>query len=155
VLIEQSEGFGGLVLGEPFDALQELFLRRHHVGNASGRERLSFAGPFYGPSDLTNLARYCHRKYMPNLKEQRLQIRVDPADKALLELAAAAAHLNLSAFVVQAAAARAEEVLAERASIRLSPDAARAFSDALERPGEVNERLARALQRERKFSWLD
>jgi uncharacterized protein (DUF1778 family) len=98
---------------------------------------------------------YCHRKYMTILKEERLQIRVDPADKALLELAAAATHLNLSAFVVQAAASRAEEVLAERSSIRLSPDAARAFSDALERPGELNERLALALRRERNFSWLD
>lgn len=48
------------------------------------------------------------------LKDDRLQIRVNPADKALLERAAAASHLNVSAFVVQAAALRAEEVLAER-----------------------------------------
>ena len=51
--------------------------------------------------------RYCHCEYMSGLKADRLQIRVDPADKALLERAAAAAHLNVSAFVVQAAAARA------------------------------------------------
>jgi uncharacterized protein (DUF1778 family) len=92
---------------------------------------------------------------MATLKEERLQIRVDPANKALLERAAAAAHLNVSAFVIQAAASRAEEVLAERSSIRLSPRAAAAFSQALERPAEVNERLARALHRKRKFSWLD
>jgi uncharacterized protein (DUF1778 family) len=89
------------------------------------------------------------------VKEQRLQIRVNPADKALLERAAAAAHLNVSAFVVQAAASKAEEILAERSSIRLSPDAAVAFSEALERPAEVNARLALALRRKRKFSWLD
>ena len=35
-----------------------------------------------------------------------------PADKALLERAASATHLNLSAFVLQAVASRAEEVLA-------------------------------------------
>ncbi len=92
---------------------------------------------------------------MARLKEGRLQIRVDPADKALLERAAAAAHLSVSAFVVQASASRAEEVLAERSSIRLSPEAAAAFSPALERPAEVNERLARALRRKRRFSWLD
>jgi uncharacterized protein (DUF1778 family) len=92
---------------------------------------------------------------MPATKEERLQIRVDPADKALLERAAAASHLNVSAFVVQAAAAKAEEILAERSSIRLSPDAALAFSEALERPAEVNDRLAQALRRKRKFSWLD
>jgi uncharacterized protein (DUF1778 family) len=98
---------------------------------------------------------YCHCEHMSTLKEERLQIRVDPADKALLERAAAATHLNVSAFVVQAAASRAEEILAERSSIRLSAEAAVAFSEALERPAEVNDRLARALRRRRKFSWLD
>jgi uncharacterized protein (DUF1778 family) len=103
---------------------------------------------------LDRPALYCHRKYMASVKAERLQIRVDPADKALLERAAAAAHLNVSAFVVQAAAARAEQVLAERPSIRLSPEAAAAFSEALEQPAGVNERLARALRRRRKFAWL-
>ena len=92
---------------------------------------------------------------MATVKEQRLQIRVGPADKALLERAAAASHLNVSAFVVQAAASKAEEVLAERSSIRLTPQAAAAFSQALAQPAEVNDRLARALHRKRKFSWLD
>jgi uncharacterized protein (DUF1778 family) len=41
--------------------------------------------------------------------------------------------LNVSAFVVQAAA----------------------FSEALERPAQVNDRLAHALRRKRKVSWLD
>src|ERR1700733_10725841 len=104
---------------------------------------------------LDILRLYCHREYMATVKEQRLQIRVGPADKALLERAAAAAHLNVSAFVVQAAASRAEEVLAERSSIRLSAEAATAFTEALERPAEVNERLASAMRRKRKFSWLD
>jgi uncharacterized protein (DUF1778 family) len=88
-------------------------------------------------------------------KEERLQIRIGPAEKALLERAAAASHLNVSAFVVQAAAAKAEEILAERSSIRLSAQASAAFTEALERPAEVNDRLAEALRRRRKFSWLD
>jgi uncharacterized protein (DUF1778 family) len=88
-------------------------------------------------------------------KAERLQIRVDRDDKSLLERAAAAAHLNLSAFVLQAAAARAEEVLVERRSIALSPAAAAAFNEALERPAQVNERLADALSRPRGFTWLD
>lgn len=98
---------------------------------------------------------YCHCEHMSTLKEGRLQIRVGPTDKALLERAAAASHLNVSAFVVQAAASRAEEVLAERSSIRLSREAAIAFTQALERPAEVNDRLASAMRRKRKFSWLD
>jgi len=104
---------------------------------------------------LDNLLLYCHCEYMSTVKGDRLQIRVNPADKALLERAAAASHLNVSSFVVQAAALRAEEVLAERSSIRLSPEAATAFSEALQKPAEVNDRLAAALHRTRKFSWLD
>jgi uncharacterized protein (DUF1778 family) len=92
---------------------------------------------------------------MSTVKEERLQIRLHPADKALLERAAAASHLNVSAFVVQAAASKAEEILAERSSLRLSHQAAVAFSEALERPAEVNDRLTQALRRKRKFSWLD
>jgi len=88
-------------------------------------------------------------------KAQRLQIRVDGSDKFLLERAAAAAHLNVSAFVLQAAAARAEEVLAERTSIVLSASAAKAFNEALDEPAQVNERLAQALKRTRTFTWLD
>src|SRR5919197_2573839 len=104
---------------------------------------------------LDKLLLYCHCEYMSTVKEERLQIRVDPADKALLERAAAASRLNVSAFVVQAAAAKAEEILAERSSIRLSHEAAVAFSQALEGPAEVNDRLAQALRRKRKFSWVD
>jgi uncharacterized protein (DUF1778 family) len=47
------------------------------------------------------------------------------------------------------------EILTARQSIRLSPPAAAAFSETLERPAQVNERLARALRRPCKFSWLD
>jgi uncharacterized protein (DUF1778 family) len=50
---------------------------------------------------------------------------------------------------------RAEEILTERQTIRLSASAAEAFTHALERPATVNERLAEALRRPRKFSWLD
>jgi uncharacterized protein (DUF1778 family) len=92
---------------------------------------------------------------MDVVKGGRLQIRVGSTDKSLLERAAAASHLNVSAFVLQAAAARAEEVLAERQRIRLSPEAAAAFGGALAGPSQVNERLAAALERPRKFTWLD
>ncbi|MBA3808857.1 MAG: DUF1778 domain-containing protein [Solirubrobacterales bacterium] len=92
---------------------------------------------------------------MATVKGQRLQIRLEPAEKAVLERAAAASHLNVSAFVLQAAAFRAEEILAERQSIRLTPQAAEAFGEALDAPASVNERLANALECPRKFTWLD
>lgn len=92
---------------------------------------------------------------MATVKDERLQIRVDPTDKSLLERAAAASHVNVSAFVLQAAAARAQEILAERHTIALSAQAAGAFDEALRQPARVNERLAGALRRHRKFTWLD
>jgi uncharacterized protein (DUF1778 family) len=64
-------------------------------------------------------------------------------------------HVSLSAFVLQAASARAEEVLAERSMISLEPEVAAAFARALAEPETVNTRLAAALSRPRKFDWLD
>ncbi len=92
---------------------------------------------------------------MAVVKGERLQIRVDPAEKRLLERAAESAHVSVSAFVVQSAAMRAEEILTERQTIRLSVSVAEAFTRALEQPATVNERLAEALRRPRTFSWLD
>ena len=51
---------------------------------------------------------------MSMTKDERLQIRVDPAEKRLLERAAAASHVSVSAFVLQSAAAQAAEVLGPR-----------------------------------------
>lgn len=92
---------------------------------------------------------------MTTTKDDRLQIRVDPTEKRLLERAAAACHVSVSAFVLQSASAEAATVLADRPLIALSPDAAAAFGEALERPATVNERLAAALERPRKFRWID
>jgi len=90
-----------------------------------------------------------------SVKDERLQIRVNPDEKRLLERAADASHLSVSAFVVAAAAERAESVLADRQVVSLSPTAAAAFSVALSQPGQVNARLAAALGRRRGFRFVD
>jgi uncharacterized protein (DUF1778 family) len=92
---------------------------------------------------------------MAATKEERLQIRVDPAEKRLLERAAEASHVSVSAFVLQSAAAHATDVLVERQLVELTSEAAAAFTEALEAPATVNDRLASALERPRKFRWLD
>ena len=98
---------------------------------------------------------YCQCDAMSVTKDERLQIRVDPAEKRLLERAAEVSHVSVSAFVLQSAAAQAADVLAERQFIELSPGAAAAFTEALDEPATVNRRLASALERPRKFRWLD
>jgi uncharacterized protein (DUF1778 family) len=92
---------------------------------------------------------------MTTTKDERLQIRLEPFEKRLLEQAAAAEHLSVSSFVLQAAALRAEEVLVQRSVIHLSPQGAEALTEALARPAAVNERLASALRRPRAFGWID
>jgi len=92
---------------------------------------------------------------MAGVKDDRLQIRVGPAEKRLLERAAEASHQSVSSFVLQASALYAQQALAERSVIRLSPEAAEAFDRALQAPAQVNERLAEALRRPRAFRWVD
>ncbi len=104
---------------------------------------------------LDKTCTYCQCDAMSVTKDERLQIRVDPAEKRLLERAAEASHVSVSAFVLQSAAAQAAEVLAERQLIELSPEAAGVFSEALDAPATVNQRLASALERSRKFRWVD
>lgn len=98
---------------------------------------------------------YCHREYMTSTKDDRLQLRVDAAAKRRLEEAASEAHLSVTSFVLQAASRAADDVLAERQAVHLSPSAATALTEALNRPARVNERLAKALQRPATFNWLD
>jgi uncharacterized protein (DUF1778 family) len=92
---------------------------------------------------------------MAETKVERLQVRVDETSKRLLEEAADAAHLSTSAFVLQAASQRAEEILAERTLIRLNAEGAGVFAEALTRPAQVNLRLRTALERPVKVEWLD
>jgi uncharacterized protein (DUF1778 family) len=92
---------------------------------------------------------------MSTTKDDRLQIRVAPDRKRVLEEAAETTHLSVSAFVLQAAELRADEILLDRDVVRLSSSAAKAFAEALDCPAEVNERLASAMKRPRKFTWLD
>jgi uncharacterized protein (DUF1778 family) len=92
---------------------------------------------------------------MTVLKDDRLQLRVDEASKRRLTDAATETHLSVTAFVLQHALRAADDVLAERQAIQLDPAAAAAFTEALDSPAQVNERLAAALRRPSKFSWLD
>jgi uncharacterized protein (DUF1778 family) len=67
-------------------------------------------------------------------KGERLHLRVDARQKALLEAASAATGASVSAFVLKAAAVAAAEVLADRQVFTLDLEAWRAFDEALTRP---------------------
>jgi uncharacterized protein (DUF1778 family) len=67
-------------------------------------------------------------------KVERLHLRLDPEQKALLEAASRATGASMSMFVLAAATKAAADVLADRRVFVLDQDAWRAFDEALSRP---------------------
>src|ERR1700761_9668834 len=67
-------------------------------------------------------------------KDERLHLRVDPQQKALLEAASRAAGDTLSGFVLRVASEAAADVLADRRLFILDEQAWRVFDQALSRP---------------------
>ncbi|HEX8005429.1 MAG TPA: DUF1778 domain-containing protein [Trebonia sp.] len=71
---------------------------------------------------------------MSSMKDERLHLRVDPEQKALLEAASHAAGDTLSGFVLRAATEAAADVLADRRVFVLEEQAWQVFDQALSRP---------------------
>ena len=69
-------------------------------------------------------------------KAERLHLRVDEQQKALLEAASQAAGDSVSTFVLKAATEAAADVLADRRAFLLDEEDWRVFDDALRRPAE-------------------
>jgi uncharacterized protein (DUF1778 family) len=69
----------------------------------------------------------------PRRKEDRLELRLDPAQRRLLDEAAAARSMSTSAFVLSHATTAAQEVLADRVSFVLPDDRWDAFTALLDR----------------------
>ncbi|MEM9458094.1 MAG: DUF1778 domain-containing protein [Myxococcota bacterium] len=78
-------------------------------------------------------------------KSDRLNLRVEPQLRQLIQTAADLEHKNLSAFILEAARVRAEQRLADQERFSLPPDRFRAFMDALERPPRSIPRLRQLL----------
>lgn len=83
---------------------------------------------------------------MSTSKSDRLNLRVEPELRELLESAAAAAKMTLSAFILSSARVRAEQQLADRVHYSVSAEQWHAFMDALDRPPREPARLRRLMQ---------
>ena len=71
-------------------------------------------------------------------KAERLHLRIDAEQKALLEAASQATGASVSTFVLRVATEAAADVLADRRAFVLDQDAWRVFDEALSRPaGDV------------------
>lgn len=76
----------------------------------------------------------------------RLNLRLDPADKARVARAADLRGVPLSAFVRDAALREAENVMAAELTATLSATESRRFLKALDAPFKPNPRLRKAMQ---------
>ncbi|MDR2565803.1 MAG: DUF1778 domain-containing protein [Bifidobacteriaceae bacterium] len=71
------------------------------------------------------------------LKDERLAVRLTKRQKQLIERAAQTGDQTLTEFSVSALVDRAEQVLADRQRIVLSPDEWAAFNEAIDHPARV------------------
>jgi uncharacterized protein (DUF1778 family) len=71
---------------------------------------------------------------MSSPKDERLHLRLGPAEKALLEAASSASGSTVSAFVLKAATDAAADVLADRRVFVLDETAWHEFDQALDGP---------------------
>ena len=86
---------------------------------------------------------------MSATKTSRLNLRVAPADDALLRQAAELTGETLSEFVVESARERAERLVADRTRFVLDADEWSVFCEALDRPAEVKPALRELFERPR------
>ncbi len=80
-----------------------------------------------------------------NVKTERIEARIRPADKAFIEEAATHLGISVADFITSTARVGAEEVLRRRDQIVLSRQDQEAFVHALFEPQEPNERLRAAV----------
>ena len=79
-----------------------------------------------------------------HVENGRVELRLRPEDKAVLARAAAIERLDLTSFILRAALPRAEEVITEAETLKLSERDSLRVLDLLENPPEPSARLIRA-----------
>jgi len=82
----------------------------------------------------------------PSQRSDKLDIRISPEAKRILQEAARARHTTISQFVIDSALVTANEVLAERSRVGLNSEQWMAFMAALDAPPRTHERMKRLLR---------
>jgi uncharacterized protein (DUF1778 family) len=80
-------------------------------------------------------------------KDDRLELRLEPERRRLLDEAAAASSMSTSAFVLSHATTAAQSILADRTTFILPDDRWDAFLEMLDRPAQSHPDLAEFLAR--------
>jgi len=88
---------------------------------------------------------------MAETRNEKLDLRLTPSAKHVLQTAALAVHKSVSEFVLESALARAEETLPDRQRFGLTADQWEAFQAALAAPRRPAPRLAKLLKEKGVF----
>jgi uncharacterized protein (DUF1778 family) len=88
-----------------------------------------------GPVSIDLGAQRAYNRFMSS-KDERLHLRVEPEQKALLEAASRASGDTVSAFVLRVATEAAADILADRRVFVLDESAWQVFDEALSRPAK-------------------
>jgi uncharacterized protein (DUF1778 family) len=89
---------------------------------------------------------------MPTVtRTEKLDLRLTPSAKRVLQSAAIAARRSVSEFVLESALARAEATLPDRQRLGLDAGRWAAFQAALDAPARANPRLKKLLQKPSVF----
>jgi len=78
-------------------------------------------------------------------KTERIDVRLSPSSKALLQEAAKASHKNVSEFILEAGIVAANQALAERRLFLLDEARWNDFQEVLDRPVQKKPRLGKLL----------
>lgn len=79
-------------------------------------------------------------------RRDTLNLRIPPAERNLIDQAAAAVGTTRTDFILSAARRAAEEALLDRAVLSVSPEAYAEFLSRLDAPPQPNERLRNTMQ---------
>ncbi len=78
-------------------------------------------------------------------RSDKIDIRISPSAKRVLQEAARERHTTISQFVIDSALSTARELLTERSRIGLDTEQWQVFVDALDAPTERHDRMERLL----------
>ena len=84
-------------------------------------------------------------------RNERIEVRATPEDRALIDRAVAAAGTNMTGFVLSSVTTAARQVLADRTEFVLSPETADAWEAINERPARDLPGLRVLMQRPSPF----
>jgi uncharacterized protein (DUF1778 family) len=81
----------------------------------------------------------------PSSRSDKLDIRITPEAKQILQQAAKQSHTTISQFVLKSALDSADAVLADRSRFSLNPEQWKTFMSALDAPPRSHPRMERLL----------